>query len=60
MLDVLDYAHAAGVSGNGPAIAAICTEDNAGEVISIWSNYGEVLKARLSNESAKVSVHEVS
>ncbi len=51
-------AYASGVSGNGPAITAICDEGKAKDIISIWSNYGEVLKVKVSNEKARVSILE--
>ncbi len=51
-------AYASGVSGNGPAITAICNGSIASSIVSIWSNYGEVLKVRVSNEKAKVMVVE--
>jgi shikimate kinase len=51
-------AYASGVSGNGPAITAICNDSVASNILSIWSNYGEVLKVKVSNEKARVMVVE--
>ncbi len=50
--------YASGVSGNGPAITAICDEGRVRDIVSIWCNYGEVLKVKVSNERAKVSILE--
>ncbi|MFN4336656.1 MAG: shikimate kinase [Candidatus Nitrosocaldus sp.] len=50
---------AAGISGNGPAVTAITdSEKKAGDIASVWQNYGEVIRSRASNEKAMVSIVE--
>ncbi|MEM4344757.1 MAG: shikimate kinase [Candidatus Nitrosocaldus sp.] len=60
VMDALEHgALAAGISGNGPAVAAITdSESKAKDIASVWQNYGEVIRSRASNEKARVSMVE--
>ncbi len=41
----------AGLSGTGPAIAAVC--DKCGEIVRKWSSLGKVVVRRITNEAAR-------
>ena len=46
---------AAGLSGTGPATAAVCLEDSVESVCSSWSNLpGRIIKSKTSNRKAEV------
>ncbi len=46
---------AAGLSGKGPAISAVCTKDKTSEIVELWSRLvGQVIEARVNNEMASV------
>jgi shikimate kinase len=46
---------AAGISGKGPAVAAVVRQDSIGEVKQAWNAYeGEVIQARVNREKAHV------
>lgn len=48
-------AHAAGLSGTGPAVTAIVSEEKVDSVKEAWQNLeGEIIEARLNQEKAKV------
>jgi len=43
----------AGLSGTGPAIAAVCRD--CSDVIDYWSGFGKVMRSRITNNLAKIS-----
>ncbi len=46
---------AAGLSGTGPAVAAIIPDEKIGFVKEAWQRYeGEILETRVNHEKAKV------
>lgn len=54
---LLAGALASGLSGTGPAVAAIAKKEDVIEISKLWSNLdGEVLKANLTNQKARCSV----
>jgi shikimate kinase len=55
-IDALEEgAFAAGLSGTGPAVAAIVTQEKKDGVKRAWGNYdGEILEARFNNKKARI------
>lgn len=48
-------AHAAGLSGTGPAVTAIVSEEKVDSVKDVWQNLeGTIIEARINREKAKV------
>lgn len=46
---------AAGLSGKGPAVAAVVPKDKVSEVYGVWENYGgEIIQAKINREKAHV------
>lgn len=44
----------AGLSGTGPAIAAVCKD--CSEVIEYWSSLGKLIRSRITNEMARIEL----
>jgi len=46
---------AAGLSGKGPAVASIVSEDHIDDVMLVWERYGgEIIRARINNRKAHI------
>lgn len=46
---------AAGLSGKGPAISALCSKEKVSGIVELWSDLqGQVIKATVNNEKARV------
>jgi len=56
ILDALSAkAIAAGLSGKGPAVAAVVSKDHLGEVRDVWERYvGELIETRVNHEKAHI------
>lgn len=44
----------AGLSGKGPAIAAVCSKEVANEIVNEWKKVGNVILAKVNNRKARV------
>jgi shikimate kinase len=52
---ILSGAISAGLSGKGPAVAAVVAEDNVDKVKDSWEKYeGQIMQANINREKAKV------
>lgn len=46
---------AAGLSGKGPAVAALVPDESVDEVLDVWGEFeGEIIKTRINREKAKI------